>query len=105
MLAKRFTTLLLALLAIGCGKRGDPTPPVPAIPQAVTDLTATQQGTSVVLTWTFPSLTTAGQALGKVEQVFIYRWIEDLPATIAGRDPRAIATVAAGTPATRARSR
>lgn len=79
---------LLTLLA--CGKRGDPRPPVPIIPQATSDLVVTQRGTRVLLTWSFPALTTAGQSLSTVRRVVVYRYAEELPVVPGGRDPNAI---------------
>ena len=46
--------LLIAVLASGCGKVGDPRPPKIRVPAAVLDLKATQDKTDVVLTWTNP---------------------------------------------------
>ena len=78
------------VLACACGKRGDPHPPVPVIPQAASDLVVTQRGTQVILSWAYPSLSTAGKTLGPVRRVVVYRYLEPLPAPAAGRDPNAI---------------
>lgn len=72
---------LLVLVVLACGKRGDPRPPVPVIPQATSDLVVTQRGSKVVLSWSYPSLTTAGRSLTGVRRVTVFRYIEDLPVT------------------------
>ena len=78
--------LLLAFFVIACGKRGDPHPPVPVIPKATSDLLVAQRGTKVILSWSFPSLTTAGQKLGAIRRVVLYRYTEELPVTQPPRD-------------------
>src|SRR5438477_8230489 len=86
---KRLSALLfIALLA--CGKRGDPRPPVPIIPKATSDLVVTQRGSKLILTWSYPSLSTAGQTLHDLRRVVVYRVTEELPVPQAGRDPNAI---------------
>ncbi len=87
---KKLLLALLALALVACGKRGDPHPPVPAIPKATNDLLVTQRATKVVLTWSYPSLTTAGQSLRVVRRVTVYRYVEELPVPQAGRGPNAI---------------
>ena len=78
------------LLTFACGKRGDPHPPIPVIPKATSDLVVTQRGSQVILSWAYPSLSTAGKTLGTVRRVVVYRYLEPLPATAPGRDPNAI---------------
>jgi hypothetical protein len=101
--SRRYTILLLPVLFAGllaCGKRGDPQPPVPIIPRAVSDLAVAQRGPAVVLTWSFPSLTTSGATLSKVSRVVVYRYRELLPPSLAGGDPKthAPAVVSSTTP-------
>jgi len=79
----------LAVLA-ACGKRGDPKPPVPVIPQATSDLVVTQRGPKVILSWAYPSLTAAGRSLPKFRRVVVYRYVEELPVPQAGRDANSI---------------
>ncbi|HYH05566.1 MAG TPA: hypothetical protein VEK11_00765 [Thermoanaerobaculia bacterium] len=79
---------LVALLA--CGKRGDPRPPVPIIPQATSDLVVTQRADQVILSWSYPSLTTTGRALTAVERISVFRYVEDLPVSATGSDPNAL---------------
>lgn len=67
------------VVVVACGKRGDPRPPVPIIPQATSDLVVTQRADQVILSWSYPSLTTTGRALTAVERISVYRYVEDLP--------------------------
>jgi hypothetical protein len=64
---------------LACGKRGDPKPPVPMIPQTTSDLVVTQRGSRVVLAWSYPALTTAGKQLGPIRRAVVYRYTEPLP--------------------------
>jgi hypothetical protein len=86
---KRFVLAVLVVL-VACGKRGDPRPPVPIIPKATSDLVVTQRGSKVILTWSYPSLSTSGQTLHDLRRVVVYRVTEELPVSPAGRDPNAI---------------
>lgn len=86
---KRFCAVVI-LAFVACGKRGDPTPPVPIIPQAASDLVVTQRGASVILSWGYPALTTAGRALRSVRRVVVYRTIEELPVAPTSRDANAV---------------
>jgi hypothetical protein len=80
----------LVLLVVACGKRGDPRPPVPVIPKATSDLVVTQRADQVILSWSYPSLTTAGRTLTAIDQINILRYTEELPASAVGRDPNQI---------------
>jgi hypothetical protein len=77
---KRLGALLLIVLS-ACGKRGDPHPPLPVIPKATSDLVVAQRGGKVLLSWSYPSLTTAGKSLGAIRRIVIYRYVQDLPDT------------------------
>ena len=80
----------LVLLVLACGKRGDPRPPVPVIPKATTDLLVTQRADQVILSWSYPSLTTAGRSLTDIRRISVLRYVEELPAGGVGIDPKAI---------------
>jgi hypothetical protein len=80
---KKFLVALI-VLALACGKRGDPKPPVPVIPAAINDLVVTQRADKVLLSWSYPSLTTAGRSLTDIRRITVYRYVEDLPVTPAG---------------------
>jgi hypothetical protein len=75
----RKLAVLFLFAVVACGKRGDPHPPVPVIPKATTDLLVAQRGPKVLLTWGYPSLTTAGKSMTGVKRVVVWRSIEELP--------------------------
>ncbi len=62
-----------ALFAAGCAAPGEPTPPKPILPVAVTDLAAHQQGDAVILTFTLPTNSTEHEPLGEPPAVEIFR--------------------------------
>lgn len=78
------------LIAVACGKRGDPRPPVPVIPQPTSDLTVTQRADQVILSWSYPALTTAGKSLTEVQRISIFRYVEELPASAVGGESGAL---------------
>ncbi len=61
------------LLASGCGAPGEPTPPSPPVPVAVSDLAAQQIGDAVLLTFSMPPKTTAGERLAETPAIEILR--------------------------------
>src|SRR6476659_4990081 len=83
---KRLASVFL-ILVVACGKRGDPKPPVPVIPKATTDLVVTQRAGKLLLSWSYPSLTSAGRSLTEVRRVSVYRYLEELPATPSAQPP------------------
>jgi len=83
----RKSLIVIALLSVACGKRGDPHPPVPVIPKAVSDLVVAQRGAKVILSWSFPSQTTAGQKLGDIRRIVVYRYTEELAAADIAKAP------------------
>jgi hypothetical protein len=87
---KRLPVVVALLAALACGKRGDPRPPVPVIPQATSDLVVTQRASNVILSWSYPSTTTAGRPLTGIRRISVFRYIEELPVSAMGRDPNAI---------------
>jgi hypothetical protein len=66
-------SLLTLLLAGGCGAPGEPTPPSPRVPVAVTDLAAQQAGVGVQLTFTMPPKTVSGERLTEPPAIEIVR--------------------------------
>jgi hypothetical protein len=87
---KRSLAVLVVFTLVACGKRGDPRPPVPVIPAATTDLVVTQRADRVLLSWSYPALSTAGRSLTAVRRISIYRYEEELPVSPGGRDPRTL---------------
>ena len=68
-----FLLMILALGSSGCGKEGVPLPPEIRVAQRTSDLVAFQEGEEAVLRWSYPSMTTSGDALTDVEAVKLWR--------------------------------
>jgi len=65
--------LFLSVLLAGCGAPGEPTPPSPTVPLAITDLTAHQEGDGALLSFTMPSKSIRGERLAQPPAVEILR--------------------------------
>jgi hypothetical protein len=78
---RTLAVVLLVAALVGCGKAGPPRPPIPQIPKAAVDLVVAQQGPTVVLSWSFPTLTEAGTTLRSLDRIRLFRVVEELPAT------------------------
>jgi hypothetical protein len=65
--------LLLAAVCAGCGKKGDPQPPLPRGPNAISDLSVEQEGDDAVLTFTFPDRLLTGAPLTDLEAIEVFR--------------------------------
>jgi uncharacterized protein len=72
--------LLLAVSALSlaptCGKRTPPLPPVERIPQRTEELTGSQHGNFIVLSWPAPRRNAAGGSVQSIRRVDIYRVAE-----------------------------
>ena len=77
--------LALVVLASACGKKGDPQPPLPRGPRAVSDLTVEQEGDDVVLTFGFPDRLLTGAPLTDLASIEVYRAVKPSPALTAPR--------------------
>jgi hypothetical protein len=66
-------SLLVFLLAIGCGAPGEPTPPAPKVPARITDLAVQQAGDTVQLTFVLPAKTVSGERLSEPPAIEILR--------------------------------
>ncbi len=64
---------------MGCGKKGDPQPPLPRGPRAVSDLAAEQEGGEAVLTFSYPDRLLSGEPLTDLESIEIYRMLNPSP--------------------------
>lgn len=83
---------------LGCGKQGNPLPPLRAVPAPTRDLKARQQGTRVLLDFTYPTTTPAGMALEGISRIEVYELEQPAPregAAPPALDPRAFAGRAA----------
>ena len=68
------SSFILCLLA-GCAAPGDPRPPQPVVPKAITDLAARQAGDGVALTFTLPRDSAENDPLEQPPAVEIFRAI------------------------------
>ena len=68
--------LAVALAALAaCGRKASPLPPILEVPETTTDLSAFQDGTEMVLTWSYPKLTRAGSQLADLSRVEVWRLV------------------------------
>jgi hypothetical protein len=65
---------------VSCGKKGDPMPPFPRGPVAVSDLAVEQEGADAVLTFSYPDRLMNGEPLRDVAAIEIYRATDPSPA-------------------------
>lgn len=63
----------VALAFVGCGKRGDPLPPLRRSPLPVANLRLAQRGNELVVTFTTPRTTVGGVKLGLMEVELVHR--------------------------------
>jgi hypothetical protein len=84
---RKLGALFLFAVVVACGKRGDPHPPVPIIPKATTDLLVAQRGPKVLLSWSYPSMTTAGKSMTGIRRVAVWRATEELQVSQPPREP------------------
>ncbi len=71
---------LAALALTACGKKGDPLPPLRAIPAPVQDLAVRQQGEVLYLEMAYPNITLSGEALPGVAKVEVLELARPAPA-------------------------
>jgi len=65
--------IILALGAIACGKQGPPLPPLRNVPAPTKDLAVVQQGSRLLLSFSYPQVTPAGTALEGISAVEIWQ--------------------------------
>jgi hypothetical protein len=68
------TFVVAAGLAVACGKKGPPLPPLVKLPVAPANLTAERHGTSVDLSFTVPATNTDGTKPANVQRVDVYAY-------------------------------
>jgi hypothetical protein len=87
------TTILLAFAVVGCGAPGEPQPPIPPTPAAVTDLVARQAGDAVVLTFSMPGRDMLGEKLKDVPTFEVLRGGLKPDGTVDAKSFRVVDTV------------
>ena len=70
------------MLSPGCGKKGEPSPPLPRGPHAIKDLAAEQEGGDAVLTFSYPDRLLNGLPLTDLDSIEIYRLPGATPAPV-----------------------
>ena len=95
------TLLAFSVLAAACGKKGDPEPPLPRGPRAVSDLAVEQEAGESVLTFTYPDRLVSGLPLTDLDSIEIYRAVNvsptaAQPAAPSGGGPKTDEAPAAG---------
>ncbi|HEY1251760.1 MAG TPA: hypothetical protein VGH97_11270 [Thermoanaerobaculia bacterium] len=85
----RCILLLSVIGSLACGKKGDPQPPLPRGPHAVSDLAIEQEGDDAVLTFTFPDRLLTGAPLTDLSSIEVYRVIKPSPELTSPRRPSA----------------
>jgi len=91
MSCKRAALAVVTVLGVvGCGKQGDPQPPLRAVPAPTKDLAVVQQGPRLLLSFTYPSVTPAGTALEGISAVEVLETTRQAPSDgkLAPLDPR-----------------
>src|SRR3981189_3067285 len=93
-IAKRTAQLFsIFLFSAGCGAPGDPVPPSPPVPAAITDLAARQLGDGVLLSFTLPTNSVSGGRLPETPAVEILRGITRRDGTPDPKSFRAVDTI------------
>src|SRR5208283_933297 len=85
--------VLLLCVAAGCGAPGEPLPPSPPIPVAISDLTAQQAGDAVLLTFTMPKKSVRGERLKEVPALEVLRGTLKADGTPDAKSFRVVDTV------------
>ncbi|MEM7481331.1 MAG: fibronectin type III domain-containing protein [Acidobacteriota bacterium] len=66
--------LLAALLpTTGCGKQGDPLPPLRTIPAPAQELAVQQRGSELMISFEYPNRTTSGAALAGIDEIELWQ--------------------------------
>ena len=72
---KRFfvLALMITVVGVGCGKKGDPRAPELATPKTIANLTARSGPSGIILTWSRPTEYVDGTALKDLASFVIFR--------------------------------
>jgi hypothetical protein len=87
LLAAGAACLLVAALVAGCGKKGDPEPPIRMIPAPTTGLTVVQRGEELLVELPYPQTTAAGTPLARVGEVAVWLLVWRAPEAAAAKAP------------------
>jgi hypothetical protein len=74
--------MLTLSVGLNCGKRSAPLPPIERVQQRV-EISGSQQGNFVILSWTMPARNAAGGSILNIDHVDIYRLIEPLNTSLS----------------------
>ncbi len=78
----------LVIAASGCGKKGEPLPPLRNIPLTTKDLEVRQQGRQILLGMTYPATTMSGMTLGGIDAVELLELVKSVPPAMGeGEEP------------------
>lgn len=78
-----------SLAATGCGKKGDPMPPLRNVPAQTRDFSLVQQGRELLFEMAYPATTSSGLALGGIDAVQMHLLTKPAPGGVAPEvDPR-----------------
>jgi hypothetical protein len=72
-LKRRLVALAAALSLLGCGKKVAPQAPLQVVPARPDSLVLAQEGTDIVLRFSYPKKTVTGEALTDLSKVSVYR--------------------------------
>ena len=70
---RTLAVLAAVVLIPACGRKSAPLPPIIEVPETTTDLWGYQDGTDIILNWTYPQLTRGGRPLNDLARVEVWR--------------------------------
>lgn len=80
-LAPVLAALLLGLVASGCGKKGEPLPPVKLVPKEAADFAVRQRGSELLFAVSYPQVTIGGLPLAGIDRMEVLRFTTSAPTT------------------------
>ncbi len=79
VVASALVAVALVLTLSGCGKKGDPMPPLRDVPLRSNDLSVFQQGRLLVLETSYPAVTISGMPLGGIDGLELLELVKPAP--------------------------